>query len=375
MPYINEKRLIDLFKKLVETDSPSGAERQVCDLVKSELSNLNISVIEDNAGEHINGNAGNLYAYIDGDIALPPILFSAHLDTVEPAKNKKCIIDADGKIHSDGTTVLGSDDFAGVCAIIEALKIIKENNIPHRPVEILFSVSEENYCKGISQFDFGKVKSKEAYVFDLSGEVGTAAYAAPTILSFKADIIGKASHAGFAPEQGIHSIKIAAEAISKIDCGRIDDDTTMNIGTIIGGTATNIVPDKCSITGEIRSYSDEKAVEQYNCIEKIISETAEKNGTRADVFFVKNIIAYETDTKHSAVSRFKKACDSMSLTPKLERSFGGSDNNVMAQNGINGIVVATAMNDCHTLNEWTTVDELKKAAELALNLILSKEQK
>ncbi|MDE6658694.1 MAG: M20/M25/M40 family metallo-hydrolase [Eubacterium sp.] len=370
---INENHLLALFKNLVETDSPTYAERQICDILKAELANLNISVFEDNAGEQIGGNAGNLYAFVDGNVDLPPILFSAHMDTVAPAKNKKCIIDADGKIHSDGTTVLGSDDFAGICAIMEALKTIKENNVSHRPIEIIFSVSEENYCKGISQFDFDKVKSKEAYVFDLGGEIGVAAYAAPTILSFKADIIGKSAHAGFAPEEGIHSIKIAAEAISKINCGKIDEETTVNVGTIQGGTATNIVPDKCSITGEIRSYSDTKATWQYNSIEKIIKETAVKFNTSADVSFTKNITAYETDVNHKVVERFKNVCSDLQLSPRMERSFGGSDNNVMAQNGINGIVVATAMNACHTLKEWTTVDELKKAAELALNLMISKE--
>lgn len=373
MHNVNENRLIALFKQLVETDSPSGSERQICDIIKSKLANLNISALEDNAGDFINGNAGNIYAYINGDIDLPPILFSAHTDTVEPADNKKCIIDSDGKIHSDGTTVLGSDDFAGISAIIEALNVINENNLSHRPIEIIFSVSEENYCKGISEFDFNNVKSKEAYIFDLSGKVGTAAYAAPTILSFNADIKGKSSHAGFAPEQGIHSIKIAAEAVSKINCGKIDDETTVNIGTINGGIATNIIPEKCSISGEIRSYSDLKAMKQYENIKNIIAETAVKFGAVADVSYVKNITAYEIDTKHSVVKRFEKVCNDLQLAPKMERSFGGSDNNVMALNSINGIVVATAMNDCHTLKEWTTVDELKKAAELALNLMISKE--
>ena len=368
---INEKRLLNLFKKLVETDSPSGGERLVCDMIKDEFKKLNIPVIEDNAGEYINGNAGNLYAYIDGDLTLPPLLFSAHMDTVEPSKNKKCIIEKDGKIHSDGTTVLGSDDFAGVVAIIEAIKTVKENSLTHRPVEILFSVSEENYCKGVAQFDFSKTKSKEAYVFDLSGKVGTAAYAAPTILSFRADIFGKASHAGFAPEKGVHSIKIAAEAVSKINCGKIDDETTVNIGTIVGGTATNIVPDKCTLTGEIRSYSDEKAVNEYRNIEKIIKETAEKFGASADVSFVKSIVAYETDLNSETVKRFESACNTLGFEPVLERSFGGSDNNVMALKGINGIVVATAMNECHTLNEWTTASELKNASKLALSLMLS----
>ena len=370
---INEQRLLDLFKTLVETDSPSRGERLICDIIKEEFAKLDVFAVEDNAGEKINGNAGNLYVYIDGDLSLPPLLFSAHLDTVEPSANKKCIVDENGKIHSDGTTVLGSDDFAGVASIMEAIKAIKENNLSHRPIEILFSVSEENYCRGVSQFDFSKIKSKEAYDFDLGGKVGTAAYAAPTILSFSAEINGKSSHAGFAPEQGIHSIKIAAEAVSKINCGKIDDETTVNVGTITGGTATNIVPDKCMLTGEIRSYSDKKAVAQYENIKEIIKETAEKFGASADVHFVKSITAYETDLNSKAVRRFEKACKAIALEPVFERSFGGSDNNVMAEKGINGIVVATAMNECHTLNEWTTVDELKNAAGLALSLMISAE--
>lgn len=373
MQNVNESRLLSLFKKLVETDSPSGREREVCDIIINELNKTGICVLEDRAGERIGGNAGNLYAYIDGDLKLSPLLLSAHLDTVEPSANKKCIIEKDGTIHSDGETVLGADDFAGVSAIIEALNVLKENNIPHRPLEVLFSVSEENYCKGISEFNFKNIRSKEAYVFDLSGRVGTAAYAAPTILSFKAKISGRASHAGFAPDKGIHSVKAAAEAVSKINCGRIDSETTVNIGTICGGCADNIVPEACVLTGEIRSYSDEKAVSQYELISNIINKTAEELGAGAEISFVRSITAYKTDLNNAVVCRFKKACADLKLQPELIRSFGGSDNNVFALNRITGIVAATAMNACHTTEEWTTKDELKKAAELAYRLMISKE--
>lgn len=370
---INESRLLFLFRKLVETDSSSGKERKICDIIKNELSNLGYESNEDNAGKYIKGNSGNLYAYIDGDIALPSILFSAHMDTVEPSENKKFIIDQDGTIHSDGTTVLGADDFSGVSAILEALNIIKENNISHRPIELLFSVSEENYCRGISKFDFNKLKSKEAYVFDLSGNVGYAAYAAPTIISFKAEIIGISSHAGFAPEKGVNAIKAAAYAISAIQCGKIDDDTTVNIGKISGGTADNIVPDKCIITGEIRSYSDEKAIKQYNLIKDIFEKTASQFDAETEITHNQNITAYETELNHSVVKRFNTVCSNLQIEPKLIRSFGGSDNNVMSQNGVAGIVIATAMNNCHSTNEWTTIDELKRAVNVALELMISKE--
>lgn len=373
MHNVNEKRIVDLFKKLVETDSPSRGERQLCDILKKELEKLGIDCFEDSAGEKIGGNCGNLYACVEGDLDLPPILFSAHMDTVEPALNKKLIIDEDGKMHSDGTTVLGSDDLAGVTSIIEALNVIKENNLSHRPLEIMFSVCEEHYCGGASFADYDKIKSKEAYVFDLDGSAGTACYAAPTILSFKAEFIGKAAHAGLAPEQGIHAIGAAAHAVSKIQCGKLGDGTTVNIGTIKGGTADNIVPEYCVLTGEIRSYDDEKATKRFKIIETILRDAAEFYLAEVKIESNKSCIAYETDIEHPVVKRFTKACSDMGIEAKLERSFGGSDNNSFAQKGITGIVLSTAMNDCHTTNEWTAITDLKGAAALALNLMLSEE--
>lgn len=373
MHTVNEKRIVDLFKKLVETDSPSRGERQLCDIVKKELEKLDIVAVEDSAGEKIGGNSGNIYAYIEGEKALPPILFSAHMDTVEPALNKKAIIDEDGKIHSDGTTVLGSDDLAGITSIIEALAVIKENNLSHRPIELLFSVCEEQYCGGAVFADYDSIKSKEAYVFDLDGSAGTACYAAPTILSFNAEFTGKAAHAGLDPESGIHAIQAASLAISKIECGKIGDGTTVNIGTVKGGTANNIVPDRCVFTGEIRSYDDEKVTKRYELIEDIIKKAAEEFGAAVKTEAFRDVTAYETETSHPVVKRFTKACADMGIEPKLERSFGGSDNNVFAEHGIKGIVLSTAMNDCHTTNEWTTIEDLKGAASLALTLMLSEE--
>ena len=369
---VNEERMIGLFKKLVETDSPSLNERGVCDILKNEFAKIGVEAREDNAGEIAGGSCGNLYAYIDGGLDLPPVLFSAHMDTVEPSANKKMIMDEDGRIHSDGTTVLGSDDLAGVSAIVEALNIIKENKLPHRPIEVLFSISEETICAGARFFDYDTAKSKEAYVFDLDGDIGTAAYAAPTILSFKAEFIGKSAHAGLAPEEGIHAIKAAALAISRIECGKLDG-ATVNIGTVKGGMANNIVPDYCAITGEVRSYSDSKVTEIYEQIEEIIKKSATELGADVKTEARRDVIAYETPVDHPVVKRFCKAIENMERTPVLERSFGGSDNNVFAQHGINGIVVSTAMNACHTTGEWTTKSELMKAAELALNLMLSED--
>jgi tripeptide aminopeptidase len=225
----------------------------------------------------------------------------------------------------------------------------------------------------VSEFDFSRLKSKQAYVFDLSGEVGASAYCAPTILSFKLELFGKASHAGFAPQDGVHSIKAVASIVSQITCGKIDEDTTVNIGTISGGSADNIVPDYCAVTGEIRSYSDDKAVEQFNTIESISKRVADEFNAKLNITFERNVTAYETPLDHLAVKRFENSCEALSIKPSLVRSFGGSDNNVFALNGITGLVVATAMNNCHSTSEWTTVDELKKSSQIALELMMSKE--
>jgi tripeptide aminopeptidase len=171
-------------------------------------------------------------------------------------------------IRSRGKTVLGADDMAGVAAILEALQVIREKNLPHGPVEVLFTVAEEAYAKGAGVFDFAKLMSEEAYVLDLAGPVGTAAYAAPSILSFTAVIRGRASHAGFAPQKGIHAIAVAADAISMMPMGRIDEETSVNVGTIAGGLGTNIIPDKCVVRGEVRSLSHEKAVKQAELVKK-----------------------------------------------------------------------------------------------------------
>ena len=360
---INSKRLINTFTSLVALDSPSLDERLVCNYIKSYLGELGITAEEDNAGDKIGGTTGNLYAYVDGEIEAEPILFSAHMDTVEPAKGKKAIVHEDGTITSDGTTVLGSDDLAGVSAILEALRTIKENNIAHRPLELEFSISEESHCGGITYFDFERLKSKEAYVFDMDGEVGTAASSAPTVLSYTAEFIGKAAHAGFDAAHGVHAIKAAAEAVTLIPCGNVEEGVTANVGIIEGGKATNIVPPYCKIVGEIRGFDENKAFARLDEVKKICNSSAKKIGAEVKFESEKVISAFNTEDSTSVVKRFKKCCNEMGLSGKTYPTFGGSDNNVFCEHGVEGIVVATAMNNCHATNEFTTVDEVDYVTE------------
>ena len=204
---VNEQRAVDEFQELTAIDAPSFGERQMADRLIVKLKELGFKIEEDNAGEHFGGNAGNLYAYLPGDLPGDPVLLSGHMDTVEPSKGKKGIIGEDGVIRSAGKAVLGADDVAGLVEILEGIRSVKEAGVPHRDIEILFAIAEELYIKGSSVFDFSKVRAKEAYVLDISGPVGSAAYKAPSLISFQVVVTGKASHAGFDPEHGIQDRK------------------------------------------------------------------------------------------------------------------------------------------------------------------------
>lgn len=366
---INQTRLLDTFVKLVSIDSPSYAEREMCEELKKRLLALGLSVEEDDTAKRSGSNCGNLIAKLPGTLEIPPILFCCHMDTVGPAKGKKAILHEDGTITSAGDTVLGADDLSGVCGILEALQIIREQNLPHGPIEVVFTTCEEVYGNGVQNLDMSKLSAKDAYVFDLTGKTGRAAKKAPTIISFEIHVHGKASHAGFAPEKGIHAIQIASRAISKLRFGHVDGETTVNIGTIQGGIATNIVPESCVVAGEVRSYNHEKALEETRTILEVFRREAETQGTSVCASSRVCIKAYEMDANCRAVKRFESACAKMGAEPFLDETFGGSDLNVLAQRGMEGLVLASAMELCHSCNEYTTVSELCNVAQMALTLM------
>ncbi|MFY9380851.1 MAG: M20/M25/M40 family metallo-hydrolase [Eubacteriales bacterium] len=369
---INKERLIKSFMELVATDNPSYGERAICDFITARLRSLGITPYEDDTASKIGGSAGNLYAYVEGTLDLPPILLSAHMDTVEPSCGKRAVIHDDGRITSDGKTALGADDLSGVAAILEALTVIKspDFNIKHRPIEVLFDSAEEVYCDGIRNFDFSMLKSKEAYVFDLSESVGYAANEAPAIISFKADFTGRAAHAAFTPDEGIHAIKTAAAAVSQIKCGHVDN-TTVNIGTIAGGSADNIIPERCTVTGEVRSFNSADAEMRLCEIEAVFRSAAADFSCKLDFSSKTLCDAYYVDPGHPVAQRFYKACDSIGIKATICRTHGGSDNNHFVRHGINGLVVATGMRGCHSSREYINSDDLALTSELVSSLILS----
>lgn len=368
---INEKRMIDEFIKLASFDSLSYEEYDISIYLLNKLKNLGLEVEIDDANKKLNNNSkstGNIYGYLKGNID-GSILFSSHMDTVSPGIGKKVIVD--GRIvKSDGKTVLGSDDLTGIVTILEMLTLIKEYNLPHKDIEVIFFVAEEAYCKGSSVFDFSKVKSKYGYVLDLSGKVGLIANKAPSIVSFAINVIGKAAHAGFEPEKGVSAILVAANAISNLTLGRLDDETTLNIGIINGGNGKNIIPDFVNIKGEIRSFSHERALSALDNVRKIFEYEAKVIDARIEFDYTVDIEAYEVSEDSYVIKEYKRVIAKLGYDYfEIESTFGGSDNNNLNKNGIEGIVITNAMNNIHTTNEYFDIDELIKSTNIVLKLI------
>jgi len=359
-----KERLIKEFCRLVSIDAPSFGEREMADYLRNRLTGLGFSVEEDDAGRFYGGNCGNLYAYRKGSLSGEPLLFSMHMDTVEPSKGKKAVILEDGRIVSRGDTVLGADDMAGVAASLEALEQIREEKLCCRDLEFLFSIGEEQHLRGSAVFDFSKIRAKEAYTLDLSGAVGTAALKAPSLAAFRVKITGRSAHAGFAPEDGIHAVAIAARAVASLELGRVGDSMTVNVGSFHGGGATNIVPDCCEVTGEVRGFCHEAVLAQLEKIRKIFAREAESAGGSLTYETEICYRAYETDREHPAIRRFVRACRAAGVLPELTETFGGSDQHHLAEHGIKGAVLASAMHACHSCGEYTDAAELEQVCRI-----------
>lgn len=362
---IRPERLTETFCRLVEIDSPSYGEAAMAAALREKLEALGFSV--EPCGCPEGGTTPNLYARLPG--VGEPVLLCAHMDTVEPSRGKKARVEPDGTIRSAGNTVLGADDLAAVASILEAVTALREQGIPHRPVELLLSAAEEAYCIGASCFDFSRVTAKEAYVPDMDAPMGYAAVSAPAMFDFTVTVHGRASHAGFAPEQGVSAICTAAQAIGELPNGRVDSRTTLNFGTISGGTATNIVPERCTVTGELRSFDEPFARELLERVENTFRQAAAARGARVE--FEKRCLFHTYSVPDSApsVRNYSRACRELGLEPVFTRTFGGSDNNWLTYHGIPGIVIASAMHNCHTCDEFTTQKELTQCAKILASLL------
>lgn len=366
---VNKQRLIESFIRMVETDSVSFQEGKMGELIKSEFAQRGIEVEEDNAAELLQGEVGNLLVRIPGNIDAEPLLFSAHMDTVQPGKNIKAIISDDGFIRSKGDTILGSDDKAAIAAILEAYDIIRENRLDHPPLELLFTICEEQGLLGAKVFDYGKLQAKLGYTLDAGGSPGTIIVQSPCQNEIEYTVYGKAAHAGMNPEDGLNAIKLAAAAISAMPNGRIDNGTTCNFGIIEGGKARNIVADNCVIKGEVRSLEQKKLDELTEKLRNTFQTTVENRGGQAKVDIKFLYPAIKLDPDEPVICLAVKAAEKIGIIPNLVSTGGGSDASIINGNGIRCANLGIGMRDVHTINEHISITDLVDDVRLILAII------
>ncbi len=374
---INQDRIKSLLLQLVQIDSHSRKEREVAQVIKKYCEEMGAQVEIDDAGEKVGGNTGNVIARFPGTIPnAQPIMMSAHMDTVVPGEGVKPIVEGD-IIRTDGTTVLGGDDKSGCAVMIEVIKCLQEQNIWHTPIEAIFSICEEVGLLGAKNVDVSKLKSKYGIVFD-SDDPGFLFTKGPSSNHMEFKIHGLESHAGVAPEEGISAIKIAAEGIAAMKLGRVDPETTANIGQIEGGLATNIIPNLTVLKGEARSHSEEKLEAQTQHMLKCLQDAAagyqvSVNGktTKASVeaHIERDYSSMDIPDSSPVVQLVIQAARRIGLDVKTMASGGGCDANVFNRKGIECANLGTGMRAIHTVNEWLDVKDMYASAEMTLEIM------
>lgn len=369
MVKVNKERLVNEFMELVQIDSETKHEAEIANVLKEKFTHLGLKVVEDNSKEKTGHGAGNLICNLEGTIKdVDPIYFTSHMDTVLPGKSIKPSI-KDGYIVSDGTTILGADDKAGLAAMLESIRILQENDIKHGDIQFIITAGEESGLVGARAIDQSLLTAKYGYALDSNGDVGDIIVAAPTQAKLYVVMKGKTAHAGVAPEKGVSAITLAAKAISNMPLGRIDNETTANIGSFAGGQQTNIVCDHVEIHAEARSLVPEKMEAQVAKMKEVFEKTAEKLGGSAKVEITIMYPSFKQKSGDRVVEIARKAAKTIGRDSKLLESGGGSDANIFAGYGIPTVNLAVGYEEIHTTKERISIDELVKTAELVTAIV------
>lgn len=358
---IDESRLVQTFLDLVVIDSPSGQEQAIADDLTRRFTELGGEVLRD---EH-----HNLIAHFPTQDGRDDwLMLSAHMDTVGTDVGIKPQI-RDGVIYSDGTTILGGDDKSGVAVILELIRSLKEDGVAHPPLEAVISASEEVGLRGAKLMDKSLIRARRGYILDSGAPLNEIVVGAPSQDSLRAVVHGKKAHAGAAPEEGINAIRVAAEAIAAMPLGRIDEETTSNIGIIQGGTATNIVPDEVMVRGEARSLNNEKLARQTAAMVAAFDEAAERHGARVEVKIQRSYNTYRLTEEAPAVALAMAAIRRLGMAPTLKLSGGGTDGNIYAEHGAYCAVISTGMSQVHTTNEHIAIADMVACARLLEDIV------
>lgn len=366
---VNENRLVEIYLELARQNTPPKHERAASELAKKRLEALGFDCFFDDAGEKVGGNVGNLIAFKKGTVAqAPPIFFSAHFDTVEPTPGLEPIIDGD-IIKSDGKTLCGADDKCGLAPIIEAMYLLEEQKIPHGDIQLLLTICEEIGLVGAKVMDPKLIKAKYGFVLDSGPPIGAFIYQAPTQDVFEVWLRGKASHAGAAPEQGISAIAMAAKAISQMRLGRIDPETTANVGIIRGGSATNIITEEVYLKCEARSRNKEKLERQMLHMTDLFERTAAEMGGTCEIKVDHSYMGYELKMDDPVLRISEKATEAIGLEFVLRVTGGGSDGNFFNLYGFPTTVLGCGMQNIHRHDEFVQISDMVKSAQLVVSIV------
>lgn len=360
----NSGHLINLFLQLVRINALSGNEKPLANFIKSFLIELNYTVEEDNAKIKTGSNTGNLICKIGngGDFVL-----LSHMDTARPTSHVKPIIKED-KIVSSGDTVLGVDNRAGVSVLLYTLEKIAKEKIPVKDFTVAFTTCEETTLFGSQNLGMNGA-IKKGFVFDSGYRPGSFIYSACGAMGFKMNILGKASHSGISPEKGINAMQIAAKAISKLPLGRIDDETTMNIGTLTSGSAVNVIPELTELEGEVRSFDLKKAENYFNSLVNTFKDEVENAGAKMELNSFWDFMPYTVPENSEVYNEIIRVLKAVGLRPEPKVSLGGSDANSLNARGIQAVNLGIGAQNPHGNDEFIYIEDLKKSAEIALELV------
>lgn len=366
---MNPNRLLDLFCELVRIESPSRHEAAMAARCAEELRILGFEVRFDESAPRTGSDTGNLIAYLPGT-AGGAVVLSAHMDTVRPCEGIEPVVEG-GVVRSAGDTILSADDKAGVAAILEGVRAVLEAGVPRPDITVLLTTCEELHLLGAGALAGDELPvDAPCYVLDADGAPGTVVIGAPCHWTLGARFLGRAAHAGVAPEEGASAIAMAAAAVSAMPLGRIDEATTANIGTISGGGATNVVPDACELAGECRSLFAERAEAQRAAMTAALEDAAARFGGTVEVEWSKSYDAVLYDEDDALVASLVSAIRAAGLEPRFRRSGGGADANVLCSRGVRAVTLGIGMEAFHSADERIAVADLEGSARLVEALVI-----
>jgi tripeptide aminopeptidase len=362
--------VVDLFLELAALKSPPGEERPVADAVARYLRDLGLDVAEDGAGATVGSDTGNLYARVEpnGDGGGTPIFLCAHLDTVPPEGPLEPVIE-DGIVRNAGGTILGADNKSAVAAMLEGTRRVLAENRPHAGIELLFTPKEEVGLLGAAAFDHQRLQAQVGYVYDQAAPIGDVILGAPYSQALEVTFHGRAAHSGMYPEEGRSAIAAAARAISDLRLGRVDDETTANVGLISGGSAANIIPEWCTLSAEARSHDERKLGDLAQEMVDAFAFAAGLEDCEVETKVSKSYRGYRFKRDDTVVRIAHAALERTGYTPSYGLSGGAADANIFNERGLACLNLANGMQDIHTPDERITVADLEGMVEVTLALI------